>query len=65
MGVYPTLFLSRADQAIQSIRERVAPVAQAMAAQTSPPAVSESATSHKTTEQAGIPALPRRVAEKR
>jgi len=65
MGVYPTLFLSRADKAIQSIRERVAPVAQAMAAQTSPPAVSESATSYKTTEQVGVPALPRRVAEKR
>jgi NADH-quinone oxidoreductase subunit M len=63
MGIYPSPFLSRSDQAIQSIRLRVTPVA--LGAQASLPDSSGAANSHNTTEQAGMPALPGPVVEKR
>ncbi|HLF84488.1 MAG TPA: NADH-quinone oxidoreductase subunit M [Blastocatellia bacterium] len=63
MGVYPSLFLSRTDQAIQSIKARITPAA--LGAQASLPATSGPAASRETTRQAGMPALPGEVVEER
>ena len=53
MGVYPNLFLSRTDQAVQSIRLRLTPAA--LGAEAALPGSSEPDASRETTEQAGTP----------
>jgi NADH-quinone oxidoreductase subunit M len=63
MGVYPGVFLSRTDQAIQSIKAALTPAA--VEARAFPPALSGSDALHKANPQAEMPVVPRQVTKER